>query len=92
VRIDWLISARQSLRVQIAFIAAENPDAARRVRQRIHATVKHLGRFPEAGRAGEVAGTRELVVPGLPYIIVYRMRTQRVEILRVFLTLMQRTN
>jgi plasmid stabilization system protein ParE len=92
VKIDWLISARQSLRVQIAFIAAENPDAARRVRHRIHATVTHLSRFPESGRAGEVAGTRELVVPGLPYLIVYRVRGERVEILRVFHTAMQRTN
>jgi plasmid stabilization system protein ParE len=92
VKIDWLTSARQTLRGQVAFIAAENPAAAKQVRQRIHATVKHLGRFPEAGRAGEIAGTRELVVPGLPYLVVYRLRGERVEILRVFHTAMQRAN
>jgi plasmid stabilization system protein ParE len=92
VKIDWLITPRQSLRVHIAFIAAENPDAARRVRQRIHAAVSNLGRFPDAGRAGEVAGNRELLVPGLPYLIVYRVRCERVEILRVLHTAMQRTH
>lgn len=36
------------------------------------------------GRAGRVAGTRELVVADTPYIIPYRVRGDAVEILRVF--------
>jgi plasmid stabilization system protein ParE len=42
--------------------------------------------FPLSGRAGHVPGTRELVVPGLPYIIIYRTTKTAVEILRVFHT------
>jgi len=38
------------------------------------------------GRPGRVPGTRELVLPNFPYIIPYRVREQRVEILRVFHT------
>ena len=33
-------------------------------------------------------GTRELVVPGLPYIVVYRVGSDAVEILRVYHTAM----
>jgi len=39
---------------------------------------------PAMGRAGRVAGTRELVVAETPYIIPYRVRGDAVEILRVF--------
>lgn len=86
MKIVWLASARHSLRAQLAFIAEDNPVAAKHVGHRIHATVTKLGLFPESGRAGEIPGTRELVVPGLPYLIVYRVVGERVEILRVFHT------
>lgn len=32
-----------------------------------------LGQFPARGRNGAVSGTREWVVKGLPYIIVYEI-------------------
>ncbi len=32
-----------------------------------------LGQFPQMGHEGEVPGTREFLVTGLPYIIVYRI-------------------
>jgi toxin ParE1/3/4 len=35
------------------------------------------------GRQGRIDGTRELVIHGLPYIIPYRVRRGRVEILAV---------
>ena len=46
--------------------------AARSVVRRIRAAARRLSRFPFAGRIGE-AGTRELVVTRLPYIIIYRV-------------------
>jgi toxin ParE1/3/4 len=33
---------------------------------------------------GRIAGTRELVVPPLPYIIVYQVKSSAVHILRVY--------
>ncbi len=55
------------------FIAADNPQAARRLVDRIVASVERLARFPEMARSGIVDGTREWVIPRLPYIAVYRV-------------------
>lgn len=41
---------------------------------------------PEIGRPGRSDGTRELVLTGTPYILPYRVRDGRVEILAVFHT------
>jgi len=44
-----------------------------------------LSEHPEAGRSGRRRGTRELVISGTPFILIYRVRARpaRVEILRV---------
>ena len=52
-------------------IAEDNPAAARLVIGRIEQSITRLSMFPNSGRIGVVAGTWELVVPGLPYIVVY---------------------
>jgi toxin ParE1/3/4 len=36
------------------------------------------------GRPGRWPGTRELIIPGTPYIVPYRVKGPVVEILRVF--------
>jgi toxin ParE1/3/4 len=35
------------------------------------------------GRPGRVSGTRELAISGTPYLAVYRVQNNRVEILRI---------
>jgi toxin ParE1/3/4 len=35
-----------------------------------------LAAFPNMGHKGQLPGTREMVVPGLPYIIVYRIENR----------------
>ncbi len=45
-----------------------------------------LGDHPKIGRIGRVAGTYELVIPGIPYIVPYRIQNQEVQILSVFHT------
>ena len=55
------------------YIRERNPSAARGVMQRIRKAIEMLCYFPEAGRIGGSPGTREWVVAGLPYIIVYEV-------------------
>lgn len=84
--IRWLTGATRSLRAVHHFIAADNQAAARRVVVRIERAVERLDAHPLSGRQGTVAGTRELVVPGLPYLVVYRIQDADVIILRVLHT------
>jgi toxin ParE1/3/4 len=35
------------------------------------------------GRPGRVIGTRELIVPGTPYVVAYRVRESTMEVLAV---------
>ena len=88
MNVTWLNAATHSVRRLHARIAADNPPAARRVVERIRQAIDRLADFPASGRRGQVEGTRELVIPGLPYLVVYRVRENTVEILRVFHTAM----
>jgi toxin ParE1/3/4 len=65
-------------------IAAENPTAAEWTVRRIRERVDELADQPHLGRPGRIADTRELVVPGTPFIVPYRVRHERVEVLSVF--------
>jgi addiction module RelE/StbE family toxin len=84
VRVRWLRRALANLDAEAEYIAEDNPAAAGRVVLNILRAVDLLKKNPALGRAGRVAGTRELVVPGTPYIVPYRVRGEAVEILRVF--------
>lgn len=84
MEVRWLRAALASLDREIDYIAVRNPDAARSVASRIESAVSRLSRFPESGRPGRIAGTRELVISGTPYIVPYRIKPGSVEIIRVF--------
>jgi toxin ParE1/3/4 len=84
VRVRWLQVALANLEAEADYIADDNPAAADRFVQKIFRATDLLARNPAIGRPGRVPGTRELVVPGTPYIIPYRVRANAVEILRVF--------
>jgi toxin ParE1/3/4 len=84
VRVRWLKVALANLDAEAEYIAEDNPAAAGRVVQKIFRAVDLLKENPAIGRAGRVAGTRELVVAETPYILPYRVRGDAVEILRVF--------
>jgi toxin ParE1/3/4 len=67
-----------------SYIAHDNPKAANRVATALLDAVERLAELPNLGRPGRVAGTRERVVPGTPYVIPYRVRSDRIEVIAVF--------
>ncbi|MFN7092191.1 MAG: type II toxin-antitoxin system RelE/ParE family toxin [Allorhizobium sp.] len=57
-RVRWARTALDDLKSQIAFIAADNPTAARLVARKIRSSGELLGQKP-TGRPGRVTGTWE---------------------------------
>lgn len=84
MRVRWLSSALVTLRTTLRHVYDENPVVAQDCARGIRQAVERLEPFPMSGRAGTVEGTRELVAPQLPFIIVYRVTETEVQILRVF--------
>jgi toxin ParE1/3/4 len=78
-----LRTALRNLDQHADYIAKDDPIAARNAVQRIRAAVDQLADYPNMGRSGRVPLTRELIVGGTPWIIVYRVRADMVEIIRV---------
>jgi plasmid stabilization system protein ParE len=66
-----------------AYISEHDPNAAERVVGRIASLAGHLVDHPEMGRRGRIAGTRELIIPEFPYIVVYRLSPSSVDVLTV---------
>ena len=45
-----------------------------------------LENYPFMGKSGRVDGTRELIISNSPYMIIYRVKEETVEILRILHT------
>lgn len=68
------------------FLIERNPVAARRVVTSIRGAASRLREFPYIGHKGDDPGTREWVVRGLPYLIVYEvdMLAEEIVVVGVF--------
>jgi plasmid stabilization system protein ParE len=86
MRLRYTSRARRHIDSIQSYIAERNPDAARRVIERIRATAELLREFPFIGHDGLVPGTREMVVVGLPFVIVHRIdpKGEDVDVLGVY--------
>jgi toxin ParE1/3/4 len=86
MQIVWLKNALRNLDEIATYIAQENPQAAQQVLDLIIEQVNQLAAQPALGRPGRVVGTRELVISSSHYLVPYRIKSNRVEVLRVFHT------
>lgn len=84
MKVQFSVSARADIESIHDFIAQDNPKIAARVVRTIEKSTMRLGEFPLSGRRGAVETTRELVIPRLPYMAVYRLNDERIEIIAVF--------
>lgn len=83
MKIRWLDEAISDLIDIRDYIANDKPQTAQAVASRIRKTIDLLRDQPGIGRPGRVEGTKELIIPGLPYIIPYRVKANTIEVLRV---------
>lgn len=83
MRLRWASPARDHLAAIHAYIAEDNPAAARRVVNQIRKDADLLRNNPGIGRPGRIEGTRELVVSHYPYLLVYRIASDEVHVAAV---------
>ena len=82
MRVRTLPGARHDLRQTAEYVAIDNPTAARALIRRIQGRLRDLAVFPRQGRPAG-ADRRELVIAGTPYVAIYRIAGNEVQVLRV---------
>lgn len=82
----WSARAKRDVKDIGLYIAKNNRPAAVATVKRIAATATRLLDYPSLGHPGRVPDTRELLVPGTSYIVVYRADARAVRIVAVMHT------
>ena len=83
LKIEWLPLASANRFEQLDYIAQDNPLAAIDQDERIERQIDMLLQQPQMGSPGRKKGTRELVISRTPFIVVYRAKGARIEIIRL---------
>lgn len=84
MKIRWTTAAADDLERISEYIAEDSPEAALKIARTIFSRIEELSTFPRLGRNGREEGTREFVLAPLPYIAVYRVTKDVVEILHFY--------
>jgi toxin ParE1/3/4 len=85
MKIIYHRGALRDLQTIRSYIARDDPEAASKVVSRIEKSISLLEKAPHIGRPGP-RGARLISVPGLPYIVIHRIRGDAVSIVAVFHT------
>ena len=84
MRLRWSADAVNDLERIKQYIREDNPEAAYHVVRTIYKGCTALKKFPNRGRVGREPQSRELVFTTLPYIVVYRVKGDFIEISRIW--------
>ena len=84
MHIEWVGTSLADFRHIRAYLQPRNPAAADKIFIAVQRTAEQLRLYPDLGRLVEESGIRLLQVPGLPYILPYRIKADRIQILAVF--------
>ena len=84
MKVVWSNRAVRHLTAVRDHIDKENPKASQEIAVRILEGTELLVEHPSLGRPGRIVGTRELIIAGTPYLVPYRVRGDRLELLALF--------
>jgi toxin ParE1/3/4 len=84
MRLRWTLAAAGDFESIGDYLAKHLPAFAKSTIQEIYQIILTLRTIPTRGRIGREEGTRELVLPRLPYIVVYRVKDKDIEILHIY--------
>ena len=84
MRIRWTPAAAADLEQIKNFLKKRHPRFAQPTVVKLYESIRSLKTSPFRGRAGREEGTRELVFTPLPYLAVYRVKEESIEILHIY--------
>ncbi|MGA3343726.1 MAG: type II toxin-antitoxin system RelE/ParE family toxin [Terracidiphilus sp.] len=84
MQVRWTSPAAQDLEEITRYIQRDSESVARAVAKTLFDDANSLDLMHSRGRVGRSPGTRELVIPGLPYIIVYQVKSTVIQILHIY--------
>jgi len=83
MRVRWTARAADDLAHIVDYIRKDNPAVALRVARTIYQDIAELRAYPSMGRIGLAENTRELIFSPWPYIAVYEVIGDHVQVLRI---------
>lgn len=84
MRIRWTPAAAADLQQISDYLKAHHSRYRLPTMRKIYSAIQSLKQWPHMGRLGQEEGTRELSFQPLPYVAVYRVRDESMEILRIY--------
>jgi toxin ParE1/3/4 len=84
MRIRWTVPAADDLQNIKDYLQKHHPHFAEPTVRAIYQRIRLLKTSPNSGRPGHRSGTRELPLPPLPYVVVYTIDADAVEILHIY--------
>ena len=92
MRIRWTPAAAADLQHIADYLNQHHPHYRQPTLRKLYETIRSLKDSPFRGRPGSQQGTREIVFPPLPYVAVYRIQQQVIEVLRIYHGAQERTS
>jgi toxin ParE1/3/4 len=84
MRISWTVPAADDLEKIKNYLLEHYPRLAEPTVRTIYQRIRSLRATPNRGRPGHRHGTRELTLTPLPYVVVYSVSAEAVEVLHIY--------
>lgn len=84
MRIRWTPPAAADMQNISDYLKEHRPRDRQPTLRKLYEKIRALKDAPYVGRPGRIEGTRELLFPPLPYVAVYRVHDQTIEIWRIW--------
>jgi addiction module RelE/StbE family toxin len=84
MRIRWTPAAAADLQHINDYLNDHHPQYGQPTIRKLYEAIRSLKEWPHRGRVGREEGTREILFPPLPYVAVYRVKEQSIEVLRIY--------
>jgi toxin ParE1/3/4 len=83
MQLRWTDAAADDLEHIADYLFEKSPENAEKLIRKIFDAPSLLKTFPNRGRSGKMQGPRELVLPSLPYVVVYQVTGDVLYVVRI---------